>query len=36
MIAVNLSAIALCGLIGTAAPATLIRTVRTWRSLGKE
>ncbi|MCM2329220.1 MAG: hypothetical protein NDI88_15180 [Lysobacter sp.] len=35
-IAVNLFAIALCGLIGTAALVSLIRTVRTWRSLGKE
>lgn len=35
-IAVNLFAIALCGLIGTAALVSLIRTVRTWRGLGKE
>ena len=35
-VAVNLFAIALCGLIGTAALVSLIRTVRTWRSLGKE
>lgn len=35
-IAVNLFAIALCGLIGTAASVSLIRTVRAWRSLEEE